>query len=69
MYKAYTDWCAAVGIRFPHKQAAFNQQLEERGLVRKKTASQNLWLGVRLKSPSVPVAASFGAGGNLNFGV
>ena len=34
MYNAYTDWCASVGIRFPHKQAAFNQQLEERGFVR-----------------------------------
>ena len=68
MYNAYTDWCASVGIRFPHKQAAFNQQLEERGFVRKKTSSQNVWLGVRLKS-FAPVAASSSAGGDLNFAV
>ena len=68
MYNAYTYWCASVGIRFPHKQAAFNQQLEERGFVRKKTSSQNVWLGVRLKS-FAPVAASSSAGGDLNFAV
>ena len=65
MYDAYTNWCASAGIRLPLKQASFNQRLEERGFVRKKTAAQNLWLGVCLK----PFAKgeSFSAGGDLNF--
>jgi phage/plasmid-associated DNA primase len=71
MYDAYTHWCASAGIRLPLKQASFNQRLEERGFVRKKTASQNLWLGVGLK-PFVPTAASYdvppGAAGDLSFG-
>jgi len=68
MYDAYTAWCGSAGIRFPQKQAAFNQQLEERGFVRKKTSTQNVWMGVRLKS-SVPGVASSSAGDELNFGI
>lgn len=68
MYDAYTAWCASVGIRFPHKQAMFNQALEERGLVRKKTAALNVWVGVRLKS-TVRGIASSGVGNDLNFGL
>jgi putative DNA primase/helicase len=67
LYDAYTAWCASVGIRFPQKQASFNQQLEERGFVRKKTSAQNVWMGVRLKS-SVPRIASSSEGNELNFG-
>lgn len=50
LYDSYTDWCVTAGIRVPMKQSVFNQRLEERGFVRKKTATQNVWMGVGLKS-------------------
>ena len=49
IYDAYTDWCACAGIRIPMKQSVFGQRLEERGFLRKKTATKNVWMGVGLK--------------------
>ena len=68
MYNAYTDWCTSAGIRNPYKQAVFNLMLEERGFVRKKTNSLNVWVGVRLQS-FASVAAPPSADGDLNFAV
>jgi len=49
LYLSYTKWCAATGQQFPMKQMAFNQELERKTFVRKKTRTMNAWVGLKLR--------------------
>ena len=66
IYDAYLDWCVSAGIRMPMKQSVFNLRLEERGFVRKKTSTQNLWMGVTLK-PMTNTSTSAAIESDLTF--
>ena len=48
LYRAYREWCAAAG-EYELSERKFGERLTQRGIIRRRTESGNVYQGIRLK--------------------